>query len=193
MEIYRKLLNSSISLVPEAGLQFSYPPHIDFKPIKMQSSTPLLLSTLLGFGMVSCRTQAPTPTYQEVISKLEKEAEGAVFPRVTSPGWRALGNAKPSMDVSGVSRVSYVRDGAPKDVVEIFYHGQNNSRITTDDKSSVTVMGQKVQTYGSGNEDVAFATQPILLTAPNGKSAYYSFQFNNENLYKTRKIPQFGW
>lgn len=158
----------------------------------MKKST-LLVSATASLLIISCETQKPTPTYQEVISRLEKEAEGAVYPRVISPGWRALGNGRPEMDVSGISRVSYVRDGAPKDVVEVFYHGQNNSRITTDDKSSVTVMGQRVQTYGSGNEDVAIATQPILLTAPNGKSAYYSFQFNNEHLYKTRDIPQFGW
>lgn len=146
-----------------------------------------------GLLAISCETRNATPTYQEVISKLEKETQGAVFPRVISSGWRALGNGKPEMDVSGISRVSYVRDGAPKDVVEIFYHGRNNHRITTDDKSTVTVMGQTVQTYPSGNEDVAFATQPIRLTAPNGKSAWYSFQFNNETLYKTRRIPEFGW
>jgi hypothetical protein len=159
----------------------------------MNTPTLTITSALFALVAVSCQTPGPTPTYQEVITKLEKETEGAVFPRVTSPGWHALGNGKPEMDVSGISRVSYVRDGAPKDVVEIFYHGQNGSQITTDDKSSVIVMGRKVQTYGSGNEDVAFATQPIQLTAPNGKSAYYSFQFNNDNLYKTRRIPQFGW
>jgi hypothetical protein len=155
---------------------------------------PLLpFSITASLLVISCETQKPTPTYQEVISKLEKETQEAVFPRVISPGWHALGNGKPEMDVSGVSRVSFARNGAPDDVVEVFSHGQNNSRITTDDKSTVTVMGQKVQTYGSGNEIVAFATQPLLLTAPNGKSAYYSFQFNNERLYKTRDIPQFGW
>jgi hypothetical protein len=152
-----------------------------------------ILSTTIGLGIVSCQTQKTTPTYQEVISKLQEETKDAVFPRVTSPGWRALGNGKPEMDVSGISRVSYVKNDAPEDVVEIFYHGQNNSRIITDDKSFVTIMGRKVQTYGSGNETVAFATQPILLTATNGKSAYYSFQFNNEHLYKSRKIPDFGW
>ena len=158
----------------------------------MKRPMPVFLSAII-LCTVSCETQSPTPTYQELISKLEKEAEGAAFPRVISPGWRVLGYGKPEMDVSGISRVSYVKNGAPKDVVEIFYHGQKNHRITTDDPSSVTVMGQKVQTYGSGNEDVAFATQPILLTAPNGKSAYYTFQFNNEHLYKTREIPQFSW
>ena len=158
----------------------------------MKRPIPVFLSAII-LCTVSCETQSPTPTYQELISKLEREAGAAVFPRVISPGWRALGNGRPEMDVSGISRVSYVRNGSPKDVVEIFYHGRNNSRITTDDKSTVTVMGRKVQTYPSGNEDVAFATQPILLTAPNGKSAYYSFQFNNEHLYKTREIPQFGW
>ena len=151
------------------------------------------LAIAAGLLVISCETRNATPTYQEVISKLEKETQGAVFPRVISPGWSALGNGKPEMDVSGVSRVSYVRNGAPKDVVEIFYHGKDSSQITTDDKSTVTVMGQKVQTYPSGNEDAAFATQPIRLTAPNGKSAWYSFQFNNERLYKTREIPQFGW
>lgn len=146
----------------------------------MQISTRAVLSTVLCLYTVSCKAPNPTPTYEEVISELQEETKGAVFPRVITPGWRVMGNGKPEMDVSGVSRVSYVRNGAPNHVVEIFYHGQNNSHITTDDKSSVTIMGQNVQTYGSGNEDVAFATQPILLTVPNGKSAYYTFQFNNE-------------
>ncbi len=152
-----------------------------------------ILSTFAILSIVSCETQKPTPTFEEVISKVEKETQGAVFPRITSPGWRVMGNGKPEMSVSGVSTMSYVKNGASDDTVIIYYHGQKNSRITTDDKSSVTVMGQKVQTYGSGNEIVAFATQPMLLTAPNGKSAYYTFEFNNENLYKTRDIPQFGW
>ncbi|MGL5017920.1 MAG: hypothetical protein ACRDBP_07290 [Luteolibacter sp.] len=153
----------------------------------------LALSAAAGFLLVSCETQKNTPTYEEVISRVEKENRGAVFPRVTSPGWRVMGNGKPEMSVSGVSSMSYVRNGAPDDTVIIYYHGQKNPRITTDDKSSVTIMGQKVQTYGSGNETVAFATQPIRLTDPNGKSAYYTFEFNNENLYKTRDIPEFGW
>lgn len=123
----------------------------------------------------------------------EKEAATATLPRVITPGWRVLGDGKPSLDVTGYSRVSYVREGAPKDVVEVFYQGQDHQRIDTDAQEFVTIMGQKVQTYGSGNEDVAFATQPILLTAPNGKSAYYTFQFNHDHLYKTRDIPQFGW
>ncbi len=162
--------------------------------IAMKNRILLTLSTLAAPVLfISCSTPSASPTYEDVVSKLQEETKDAVFPRVVSPGWRVLGNGTPEMDVSGVSRVSYVKNGAPDDVVEIFYHGQKNSRITADDKSSVTVMGQKVQTYGSGNEIVAFATQPILLTAPNGKSAYYTFQFNNEHLYKTRDIPQFGW
>ncbi len=159
----------------------------------MNSTQLRVLSAAAGFLVVSCETQKPTPTYQDVVSQLEKETRGAVFPRVTSPGWRVMGNGKPEMDVSGISRVSYVRDGAPDDVAHVYYHARKNSRITTDDPSSVTIMGQKVQTYGSGNEIAAFATQPLLLTAPNGKSAYYTFEFDNEQLYKTRDIPQFGW
>ena len=153
----------------------------------------LPVSAAAMFFMVSCETRNSIETYQDLVSKLEKEAAGAVFPRVISPGWRVMGDGKPLMDVSGFSRVSYVKDGAPKDIVEIFYHGKKDHRIITDDPSTVTIMGKTVQTYGSGNENVAFATQRLLLTAPNGQSAYYSFQFNNENLYKSRKIPDFGW
>ena len=123
----------------------------------------------------------------------EKEAAAATLPRVTSPGWRVQGGGKPLLDVTGYSRVSYVKDGSPTDEVEVFYHGQDNPRIDTNAQEFVTIMGRKVQTYPSGNEDPAFSTQPFLLTAPDGKSAYYSFRFNNERLYKTRDIPQFGW
>jgi hypothetical protein len=153
----------------------------------------LLVSAAAMFLTASCETRNSIETYQEVVSRMEKEAAGAVFPRVISPGWRVMGDGKPLMDVSGFSSVSYVKDGAPKDIVDVFYHGKQNHRIMTDDPSTVTIMGQTVQSYGSGNEDVAFATQRILLTAPNGRSAYYSFQFNNEGLYKSRKIPDFGW
>jgi hypothetical protein len=159
----------------------------------MRHAKLLVISTATSFLVASCQTQNSTPTYEEVISKVEKETRGVVFPRVTSPGWHVMGNGKPEMSVSGVSTMSYAKNGSPDDIVIIYYHGQKNPRITTDDKSSVTIMGQKVQTYGSGNEIVAFATQPILLTAPNEKSAYYTFEFNNQNLYKTREIPQFGW
>ncbi len=151
------------------------------------------LSSAVILLAASCGTKDSETTYPELISKLEKEAAGAVFPRVTSPGWHALGNGRPEMDVCGFSRVTYVRNGAPDDVVEVFYQGDKNHRITTDDPSSVTIMGRKVQTYDSGNEDVAFATQPIQLKAPNGKTAFYSFQFHNERLYKSREIPEFGW
>jgi hypothetical protein len=159
----------------------------------MKNPTLTVFSAVLCLYSVSCEAPNPTPTYQEVISGLEKENKGAIYPRVISPGWRVMGNGKPEMDVSGISRVSYVRDGAPDDVAHVYYHGRKNSRITTDDPSSVIIMGQKVETYGSGNEIAAFATQPILLTAPNGKSAYYTFEFDNEHLYQTRDIPQFGW
>jgi hypothetical protein len=189
MAIYPKLPSSRAFPMPELeGTPGSFIHTIS----TMRIPTPVILSAA-AFWAVSCQAQNPAPSYQEVVSNLERVAKGAVFPRVISPGWRALGNGRPEMDVSGISRVSFVRNSAPKDVVDIFYHGQDNHRIRTDDPEFVTIMGHKVQTYSSGNEDVAFATQPIRLTAPNEKSAFYSFQFHNERLYKTRDIPQFGW
>jgi hypothetical protein len=156
--------------------------------------SPFLL-TAISLLVVCCGTQNPgsASTREEMTSKVAQEAGSAVFPRVISSGWHRLGDSTPEMDVTGFSRITYQKNDAPKDVVEVYYHGMDGSQITTDDKSSVTIMGKKVQTYDSGNEDPAFATQPFLLTAPNGKSSYYSFQFNNANLYKTRAIPQFGW
>ncbi|MEO8616404.1 MAG: hypothetical protein ABI600_14765 [Luteolibacter sp.] len=146
-----------------------------------------------GLCFVSCEAADPAAARQKVVIDHEKEAGTAILPRVTTPGWHVQGDGKPSLDVTGYSRVGYVKDGSPKDVVEVFFHGQENPRIQTDSKESVTIMGHKLQTYSSGNEDPAFATQPIQLTAPDGKSAYYSFQFNNEHLYKSRQIPEFGW
>ncbi|MEO7097965.1 MAG: hypothetical protein ABI162_01290 [Luteolibacter sp.] len=110
-----------------------------------------------------------------------------------TPGWHVLGDGKPLLDVTGYSRVAYAKDGFPNDVVEVLYHGQDNPRIQTNARESVVIMGQKVLTYDSGNEDPAFATQPIQLTAPNGKAAFYSFHFNGAELYKGREIPTMGW
>ncbi len=151
------------------------------------------LSAAIGFCSVSCVETDPAAARKDLVIEREKDAQSATLPRVISPGWHVQGDGKPSLDVTGYSRVGYVKDGSPKDVVEVFYHGRDNPRINTQDQEFVTVMGQKLQTYSSGNEDPAFATQPVLLTAPNGKSAYYSFQFNNEHLYKTRQIPEVGW
>lgn len=159
----------------------------------MNNPTLLVLFAAIGVSAVSCQAPDPAAARQNLVMAREKDAAKATLPRVITPGWRVLGDGKPSLDVTGYSRVSYVKEGAPKDVVEVFYQGQDHQRIDTDAQEFVTIMGQRVQTYGSGNEELAFATQPILLTAPDGKSAYYTFQFNNDQLYKTRNIPQFGW
>lgn len=151
------------------------------------------ISAAYCLSAVSCVAPDSVAAAQEKVMDREKEARSATLPRVITPGWHTLGDGKPLLDVTGYSRVSYVKDGSPNDFVEVYYHGQDNPRIQTDSSESVTVMGQKLQTYTSGNEDPAFATQPVRLTAPNGRSAYYSFQFNNEHLYKTRQIPEFGW
>ncbi len=159
----------------------------------MKNHNSLVLAAVAGFCFVSCEPSNPAADSQKVVLNREKEAGNAPLPRVITPGWHVLGDGKPLLDVTGYSRVGYVKDGSPKDVVEVFYHGQDNPKIQTDSKDSVSIMGHKLQTYSSGNEDPSFATQPVQLTAPDGRSAFYSFQFNNEHLYKTREIPEFGW
>ncbi|NJM36768.1 MAG: hypothetical protein HC845_02230 [Akkermansiaceae bacterium] len=103
-------------------------------------------------------------------------------------------HGQPELDMTGFSRVTYVRDGAPDDLAEVYFLGSKGTPVETEEKETITVMGKTVKTYGSGNEEPAFSTQPVQLTAPDGKTAYYSFQFHGKNLFKNReKIPQFGW
>jgi hypothetical protein len=144
----------------------------------MKIITLLFMSALMA---ISCAPTKPDPI-------------ASVFPRVISPGWKVSGDGQPSMDVTGFSRVTYTRDGAPDDVAEVYFLGSKGTAVQGGNEESVTIMGKAVATYASGNEDPAFSTQPVQLTSPNGKTAYYSFQFHGENFYKNRqKIPQFGW
>ena len=64
---------------------------------------------------------------------------------------------------------------------------------STDYKSSIMVMGLLLQTYGSVTKDVTFAAQPILLISLTASPPYYTFQLNNEHLYNSHRIPEFGW
>jgi hypothetical protein len=89
--------------------------------------------------------------------------------------------------------VKFRKTTDPSTSVEIYIQGQQPDRIQTTAPEFVTIMGQKIQTYGSWNEILAFATQPFLLIGHNGKSSYYAIEFTGDALYKSRAIPQFGW
>ncbi len=116
----------------------------------------------------------------------------ASFPRVISGGWRCTTTA-PTASLSGLPSVRYRSITNPKDSLEIINEGDKPNWIKTDEPEFLTIMGQNVPSYGSGNEVVAIATQPLLLTPPGGKTSYYTFEFTGDHIYRTRKIPQFGW
>ena len=103
---------------------------ISYKKV-MKNHTLIVLSAAVGLCFVSCAASDPAAARQNVVIDREKEAATANLPHVITPGWRVLGDGKPSLDVTGYSRVGYVKDGSPKDVAEVFYHGQDNPRIET--------------------------------------------------------------
>lgn len=116
----------------------------------------------------------------------------ASFPRITSSGWRTKQTA-PEASLQGLPSVRYRSVADPDNSIEILLQGKTPNWIKTTAPEFVTIMGQKVQTYGSGNEVLAFATQPFLLTPPGGSAAYYSFEFTGDKIYKSREIPEFSW
>jgi hypothetical protein len=145
--------------------------------------------TIISISSFSCApSENPTATDSRAS---QAKTETTAFPKVISSGWTAQNDGKPSEGLNGFSYMSYARKGAPADVVDVYYHGSDGRRINTDEPEFVQIMGQKIQTYGSGNEEAAFATQRFLLTPPS--AAYYSFEFHGDHLYKSRKIPEFGW
>ena len=153
--------------------------------IEILACLPLLLS------LASC-VAPPTPSSSSSATASAANLDTITFPRITSSGWQRT-QTKPELGLNGLPCVRYRNAADRSTSVEIYFHGKAPQWVKTTEPEFVTIMGQKVQTYGSGNEVVAFATQPFLLTTPDGASNYYTFDFTGDNLYKSRKIPGFSW
>jgi hypothetical protein len=108
------------------------------------------------------------------------------------------GTAKsPSMLVTGQQAISYIKPTGGS--VDIAYEGKSKPRdITTYDgrysrDGTLSIMGQQVAYYFSGNEDPAITTQALQLTDPAGRQGWFSFQFSAPEHLKGKNIPAFQW
>lgn len=101
------------------------------------------------------------------------------------------------MLVTGQQAITYVKPSGG--TVEIAYEGKNKPRdiVSADgiyaSDGTLTVMGQQVAFYGSGNEDPAISTQAMQLTDPMGRTGWFTFNFSAPEHLKGKNIPTFGW
>ena len=151
----------------------------------------ILVCLSLSLSLVSCVT-TPTPSSGSSVPASATNLDSIAFPRITSSGW-IRSQTSPELGLNGLPCVRYKSVADRSTSVEIYFQGKSPQWVKTTAPEFITIMGHKVQTYGSGNEVVAFATQPLLLASPDGSSSYYTFDFTGDNLYKSRNIPTFSW
>ena len=105
----------------------------------------------------------------------------------------------PSMVLNGSQAMTYLKPGGGGAVI-IAYEGKNprfpeirdfNGKRASDGK--MTVMGQVVDFYGSGNEDAEISTQPMQLTNPSGETGWFAFSFSSDEHLQGKNIPAFTW
>jgi hypothetical protein len=156
----------------------------------------LLLTTLLAtLGLVSCTT----PDVQPTPSQVSQEEVPDAWPRspTLESSWGKPSG--PSMILSGRQALTYVKPGERGCAVRIVYEGKVQPAEIPDfsgkraSDGTLTIMGQTVDFYGSGNEDPEISTQAVPLTSPGGVTAWYTFQFSCKEHLKGKNIPGFGW
>jgi hypothetical protein len=104
----------------------------------------------------------------------------------------------PSLQLNGNQGVYWLKPGSRKHVT-IAYEGTAQPReirtaegiLASDGK--LTIMGQTVDFYGSGNEDAEITTQAIALEIPGGCRGWFTFSFSAPEHLKGRNIPAFTW
>ncbi len=104
------------------------------------------------------------------------------------------------MEVTGGQAISYVKPGKAPGHVSVVYEGKNPRFPEIRDfagkravDGQLTIMGQHVDFYGSGNEDPEISTQPMQLTSPAGDTAWFSFSFSAKEHLQGKNIPAFTW
>ena len=158
----------------------------------------LTVVSLFALGLVSCVTTpvAPTGPSPEVTAQEAVPVEWPRCPTLESR-WGAVHG--PSLQLNGRQAITY-RDPAVRGRrVQITYEGATQPRqITSFDGTrasdgKLTIMGQQVDFYGSGNEDAEISTQPVALTGPDGVTSWFSFSFSSKEHLKGKNIPAFTW
>jgi hypothetical protein len=147
------------------------------------------------FSLVACTAPAPTSS--------ARQAMGGELPAQwpQSPGLaKNWGPAKgPSLHLNGHQQMEYLKpDGSGS--VSIVYEGKNprfpeirdfNGMRASD--GQMMILGQRVDFYGSGNEEPEISTQPMQLTSPEGETGWFTFSFSSKEHLKGKNIPVFTW
>jgi hypothetical protein len=155
------------------------------------------LFLLLLLALASACT---TPSSTNGSASRASDALPAAWPRC--PEWETqCGPAKgPDLWLTGKQAVIYLKPGKNAGAIRIIYEGAEQPRMIRNPEDNslasdgqVTILGQTVDFYGSGNEDPEISTQPVKLTSPSGWSGWFSFDFSSQEHLKGRNIPAFSW
>lgn len=162
----------------------------------------LLIAAALAFLMASCASSGPAEGQAATTGPgaATPEAElPAAWPRC--PEWEKLhGPARgPDLWLTGRQALVYTKPGKRGDSIRIIYEGQRKPRIirnydgTSADQGTISILGQEVGYYSSGNEEAEISTQALLLTSPSGWSGWFSFDFSSPEHLQGKNIPAFAW
>jgi hypothetical protein len=156
------------------------------------------IALLTAFSLSSCITTPPASA-----PAAEQSARGQMpgqWPRsqALEASW---GPAQgPSLHLNGCQCMTYVKPGNHSGAVMVVYEGKNprfpeirdfNGKRASD--GQLTVMGQRVDFYGSGNEDAEISTQPMQLTSPSGETGWFTFSFSSKEHLQGKNLPVFSW
>lgn len=155
----------------------------------------LIPAAFAALTLSACVTTEPTaPPAAESTSALPP-----AWPR--SPGLEAQWGppSGPSLQLDGTQGMHYSDPAKRGNYAVVSYMGTAQPReirhfdgkLASD--GQMTIMGQTVDFYGSGNEDAAISTQPVQLTFPNGSQGWFTFTFAAPQHLKGKNIPAFIW
>lgn len=162
----------------------------------------LLIAAALVFLMASCAGSGSAGGQPAAAAPGAPAPEAelpAAWPRC--PAWEKLyGPARgPDLWLTGRQALIYSKPGKRGHSVRIIYEGQRKPRTirnfdgSSADQGTISILGQEVGYYSSGNEEAEISTQALLLTSPTGWSGWFSFDFSSPEHLQGKNIPAFAW
>lgn len=156
----------------------------------------ILTSILAVFSLAACVT---TPVAPSAPVSVRDDLPGA-WPRSAAleSSWGPASG--PAQQMNGRQALTYVKPGERGNYVMVTYEGKSPRFPEIRDFSGkrasdgqLTVMGQRVDFYGSGNEVAEITTQPMQLTSPDGHTGWFTFSFSSKDHLKGKNLPVFNW
>ncbi|MGC4015021.1 MAG: hypothetical protein QM755_10985 [Luteolibacter sp.] len=119
------------------------------------------------------------------------DTSGIRVPILRAPAWEArFGKPRYTVMKDG-SYIARYRDG--QDYLEIVGTQRPVKKNSFAYPGSLQAMGRKVEYYDSGNEEPELTTEPITLTAPDGRTANYCLVFGGSKPGIAKRVPAIGW